>query len=606
MHYFNVILTRLFFNDQFSQKGTMKESKDWKAIKSLLPYLWAFKGRVILALTLLLFAKFATVAIPMALKDGIDALDPQQQDVIYLPVAFFVIYGVLRLASSLFSELRDALFAKVIYRSVRNIAGTVFSHLHKLSLRFHLQRQTGGISRDIERGTRGISFLLNFMIFNIVPTLVEIALVTVILLTHYDPIFAIVTTTTIIIYVVYTLIITEWRMRYRRVMNDMDSQANNHAIDSLLNYETVKYFNNEAFERHKYDEKLATWETAAVKNQLSLSMLNSGQGFIIAVGITLLMILAGQGVVDTTLTIGDLVLINAYLLQLYLPLGFLGFVYREIRHSLADMERMFTLLEESVETLDRITAKELEVTKGHIEFEHIYFHYESNREILHNIHFSISGGQKVAIVGASGSGKSTLMRLLFRFYDPQLGAIKIDGTDIRDVTQHSLRQAIGVVPQDTVLLNSTIYDNIQYGEPTANKKSVIDAAKKAHIHEFIAHLPDGYQTLVGERGLKLSGGEKQRIAIARTLLKNPHILIFDEATSALDSQSEKSINQELQYLSKDKTTLVIAHRLSTITDADLILVVDKGKIIEQGHHSDLISKESTYSKMWALQQSQQD
>ncbi len=580
----------------------IKESKDWKAIKSLLPYLWDFKTRVIIALGLLLLAKFANVAIPMALKNGIDALDPQQQDIIYLPVAMFVLYGVLRLASSLFSEFRDALFAKVIYRSVRNIAGNVFSHLHQLSLRFHLQRQTGGISRDIERGTRGISFLLNFMIFNIVPTLVEIGLVMIILLTHYDAIFAIITTATIIIYIVYTLIITEWRMRYRRVMNDMDSQANNHAIDSLLNYETVKYFNNEHFEREKYDEKLAKWETSAVKNQISLSMLNSGQGLIIAVGITLLMVLAGQGVVDGTLTIGDLVLINAYLLQLYLPLGFLGFVYREIRHSLADMERMFSLLEQPLETPDKHDAVPLQVTKGKIEFNHIDFHYEPNREILHNIDFTISGGQKVAIVGSSGSGKSTLMRLLFRFYDPQSGSIKIDGTDIRNVTQTSLRQSIGVVPQDTVLLNSTIYDNIQYGNPSVNKSAVIDAAKQAHIHDFISQLPDKYNSLVGERGLKLSGGEKQRIAIARTLLKNPDILIFDEATSALDSQSEKSINQELQRLSKGKTTLVIAHRLSTVTDADLIIVLDQGKIIEYGHHTELLSKQSTYSKMWALQQ----
>ncbi|HEC59474.1 MAG TPA: ABC transporter ATP-binding protein/permease [Methylophaga sp.] len=582
----------------------MKENQDWKAIRSLFPYIWTFKGRVAVALTLLIFAKFANVGIPLALKGAVDALDPKQQDLIYLPILMIIIYGCLRLASSLFSELRDALFAKVIYRSVRHVAGNIFEHLHKLSLRFHLQRQTGGISRDIERGTRGISFLMNFMIFNILPTLVEIALVTIILLTKYDSIFAIITSVTILLYIVYTLLITEWRMRFRRAMNDMDSEANNQAVDSLLNYETVKYFNNEQYELQRYDEKLTTWEAAAIKNQTSLSLLNVGQGAIIATGLTILMLLVGQGVVDGKLSLGDLVLINAFLLQLYLPLGFLGFVYREIRHSLADMERMFVLLEEAQETVDETKATSLVVEHGTIQFNHVDFYYDANRPILHDINFTIEAGKKLAIVGASGSGKSTIIRLLFRFYDPQAGNITIDGQDIREVSQHSLRQAIGVVPQDTVLFNDTIYQNILYGNPKVDKQAVIDAAKQAHIHDFIEKLPDGYETLVGERGLKLSGGEKQRVAIARTLLKNPKILMFDEATSALDSHSEQIINQQLQSISTNKTTLAIAHRLSTITDADVILVIEQGRIIEQGNHRTLLAAQGRYAAMWSLQQTE--
>jgi len=582
----------------------MKDHHDWKAIRSLLPYIWAFKGRVAIALGLLTLAKLANVGIPLALKGAVDALDPQQQEIIFLPIAMLIAYGLLRLASSLFSELRDALFAKVIFNSVRRIAGAIFKHLHNLSLRFHLQRQTGGISRDIERGSRGISFLLNFMIFNILPTLVEIALVTVILLSQYDSIFAIITTSTILLYIAYTLIITEWRMRFRRVMNDMDSKANNQAIDSLLNYETVKYFNNEDYELNRYDDTLSSWEKSAIKNQTSLSLLNMGQGAIIATGLTILMLLAGQGVVDGELTLGDLVLINAFLLQLYLPLGFLGFVYREIRHSLADMERMFKLLEQDQETLNKPNAPPLTINGGEIRFNHVDFHYDSNRKILHDIDFTIEAGKKLAIVGASGSGKSTLVRLLFRFYDLQAGSITIDGLNIRDVQQHSLRQAIGVVPQDTVLFNNTIYHNILYGNPAADKSAVIEAAKQAHLHDFIQHLPQGYDSLVGERGLKLSGGEKQRVAIARTLLKNPNILIFDEATSALDSHSEKAINKELQTISKNKTTLVIAHRLSTIVDADTILVLDHGRIIERGTHKQLLGQNGHYAAMWALQQSE--
>ncbi len=580
----------------------MKTQQDWQAIRSLLPFIWQFKGRVLFALGLLILAKLANVGVPLALKEAIDALDPQQQDIIYLPVIMLVAYGILRLASSVFSELRDALFAKVIFRSVRRIATSIFRHLHRLSLRFHLQRQTGGISRDIERGSRGISFLLNFMIFNIVPTLVEIALVCIILLLNYDAIFALITTGTILLYIIYTLVVTEWRMRFRRAMNEMDSKANNQAIDSLLNYETVKYFNNESLELSQYDNKLASWEHSAIRNQTSLSALNIGQGIIIAAGLTALMLLAGQGVVAGELTLGDLVLVNAYLLQLYLPLGFLGFVYREIRHSLADMERMFSLLEQQEEIRDFEDAGQLKVMAGRIAFEHVNFAYDPARPILHDISFEIGSGRKLAIVGASGSGKSTIVRLLYRFYDPQQGRILIDGQDIRTVTQLSLRKAIGIVPQDTVLFNDTIYHNIAYGNPEASEDAVISAAQQAHIHRFISLLPDGYQTLVGERGLKLSGGEKQRIAIARTLLKNPAIVVFDEATSALDSHSEQAIVQEMQAISRDKTTLVIAHRLSTITDADTILVMDEGRICEHGNHAELLQQGGRYAAMWALQQ----
>lgn len=554
------------------------------------------------ALALLTLAKLANVGVPLALKEAVDALDPQQQDIIYLPVMMLVAYGVLRLASSVFSELRDALFAKVIFRTVRRIATSIFEHLHRLSLSFHLQRQTGGISRDIERGSRGISFLLNFMIFNIVPTLVEIGLVSIILLLNYDSVFALLTTGTILLYIIYTLLVTEWRMRFRRTMNDMDSQANNQAVDSLLNYETVKYFNNEAYELNQYDQKLAHWEHSAIRNQISLSVLNIGQGVIIAAGLTSLMLLAGRGVVDGELTLGDLVLVNAYLLQLYLPLGFLGFVYREIRHSLTDMERMFSLLKQEQEITDRPDAPPLTITQGHIHFEHIQFAYQPERQILRDISFTVAAGQKLALVGASGSGKSTIVRLLYRFYDPQHGRILIDGQDIRQVSQHSLRQSIGIVPQDTVLFNDTIFHNIAYGNTSASKDDIIHAAQQAHIHDFISHLPASYDTLVGERGLKLSGGEKQRIAIARALLKDPAILVFDEATSALDSHSEQTIVQAIQTVSHHKTTLVIAHRLSTITDADLILVLDNGRICEAGHHQQLLQSGGLYSSMWTLQQ----
>jgi ATP-binding cassette, subfamily B, heavy metal transporter len=581
----------------------MTSKNDWQAIRRLIPFIKKFKGRVILALSLLTLAKLANVAVPLTLKHAIDALDPQHQNIIYLPVMMLVAYGLLRLASSAFSEIRDALFAKVIFRSVRRIASQILAHLHELSLQFHLQRQTGGISRDIERGSRGISFLMNFMIFNILPTLVEIGLVTAILLINYDSIFAIITTSTILIYIFYTLIITEWRMRYRRRMNEMDSQANNQAIDSLINYETVKYFNNEELEVSQYDKKLASWEKSAIHNQTSLSVLNIGQGIIISAGLTALMLLAGQGVVDGQLSLGDLVLINAYLLQLYMPLGFLGFVYREIRHSLADMERMFHLLEQQKEISDTKDAKDIDIDLGEVKFINVGFSYHPDRVILKNISFTAKAGQKLAIVGPSGSGKSTIIRLLYRFYDPQMGHIEIDNQDIKHVTQNSLRKHIGIVPQDTVLFNDTIYHNIAYGKPSANTEAVTAAAKQANLHDFIQQLPDGYNTIVGERGLKLSGGEKQRLAIARTLLKNPKVLCFDEATSALDSHSEQRIGKEIINISLNKTTLVIAHRLSTIIDANQILVMDKGEIIEQGTHQQLLAQNGVYASMWQLQQS---
>ncbi len=580
----------------------MRSQNDWQAIRRLIPFIKKFKGRVFFALGLLTLAKLANVTVPLTLKHAIDALDPQHQNIIYLPVFMLVAYGLLRFASSAFSELRDALFAKVIFRSVRRIATQILAHLHELSLQFHLQRQTGGISRDIERGSRGISFLMNFMIFNILPTLVEIGLVSAILLINYDSIFAVITTSTILIYIFYTLLVTEWRMRYRRRMNEMDSQANNQAIDSLINYETVKYFNNEQLEVEQYDKKLASWEKSAVHNQTSLSVLNIGQGIIISLGLTTLMLLAGQGVVDGKLSLGDLVLVNAYLLQLYMPLGFLGFVYREIRHSLADMERMFNLLDQQREISDSPNAADIQVKGGEIKFVNVSFAYHSDRMILKNISFTAKAGQKLAIVGPSGSGKSTIIRLLYRFYDPQRGHIEIDNQDIKTVTQNSLRTHIGVVPQDTVLFNDSIYHNIAYGRPSASPEDVTLAARRAHLHEFIQQLPEGYDTIVGERGLKLSGGEKQRIAIARTLLKAPEVLCFDEATSALDSHAEQRIGREILNLSSNKTTLVIAHRLSTIVDANQILVLDKGRLVEQGTHAQLLERDGVYASMWYMQQ----
>jgi len=576
---------------------------DWKAIRSLVPYLLEFKWRVAAVVLLLIASKLANVSVPLLLKEIVDAMS-RPQALLAVPVMLILAYGFLRLLSSAFGELRDALFAKVTQRAIRRVALQVFEHLHSLSLRFHLDRQTGGVSRDIERGTRGISFLLTFMLFNILPTLLEIFMVAAILFVKYDPWFAIITFVTLAVYVLFTLVVTEWRMVFRRTMNEMDSRANTRAIDSLINYETVKYFGNEQYEVARYDEQMRQWEVSAVRNQTSLATLNAGQSVIIAIGVTLLMLLATQEVVQGKMTVGDLVLVNVFMLQLYMPLHFLGFVYREIKNALADMERMFKLLNANREVEDAPNAAPLRVAQAAVRFECVSFSYDSARQILHDVSFEIPAGHTVAVVGASGAGKSTLSRLLFRFYDVDDGAILIDGQDIRQVTQQSLRAAIGIVPQDTVLFNDTIYYNIAYGRPGASREDVLRAAQSAHLHHFIESLPQGYDSMVGERGLKLSGGEKQRVAIARALLKDPALLIFDEATSALDSKSERAIQDELHTIARDRTTLVIAHRLSTVVDAEQILVMDKGRIIERGSHRELLALKGTYAQMWALQQQQ--
>jgi len=582
-----------------------KENRaDWQTIHSLLPYLWEFKWRVALALSLLVLSKLANVSVPLVLKEIIDAMD-KPQAALAIPVFLIIGYGILRMLSTVFGELRDAVFAKATQRAIRRVALQVFGHLHSLSLRFHLDRQTGGVSRDIERGTRGIGFLLNFMLFNILPTLLEIALVAVILFSKYNIWFAAITFITLIVYIAFTLFVTEWRMVVRRSMNDLDSKANSRAIDSLLNYETVKYFGNEKYEALRYDENLQHWEVAAVRNTTSLALLNAGQSFIVAIGITALMLLAADEVVEGTMTLGDLVLVNVFMIQLYMPLHFLGFVYREIRHALADMEKMFSLLHEHREIADAPDAQPLPAGKAEVRFEHVSFGYAPDRQILFDVNFSIPEGHTVAVVGSSGAGKSTLSRLLFRFYDVQQGRILVNGQDIRSVTQASLRAAIGIVPQDTVLFNDTIYYNIAYGRPDASQDEIITAAKAAHIHEFVESLPLGYESMVGERGLKLSGGEKQRVAIARAILKNPAILIFDEATSALDSKSEKAIQAELRAIAQNRTTLVIAHRLSTVVDAHQILVMDKGCIVERGSHRELLAMNRLYAQMWNLQKQEE-
>jgi ABC-type transport system involved in Fe-S cluster assembly fused permease/ATPase subunit len=577
---------------------------DWHTLRSLIPYLLEFKWRVIVAMTLLVMSKFANVSVPLVLKEIIDSMD-KTKSILMVPVALVVGYGLLRLCSTLFGELRDAVFANVTQRAIRRVALKVFEHLHSLSLRFHLDRQTGGVSRDIERGTRGIGFLLNFTLFNILPTLLEIGLVAIILLKKYNAWFAIITFITLLIYIAFTLTITEWRMIVRRTMNDLDSKANTRAIDSLLNYETVKYFGNEQYEARRYDRSMERWETAAVRNQTSLAWLNAGQSTIIAIGITVLMLLAAHEVVQGHMTVGDLVLINVFLIQLYMPLHFLGFVYREIRNALADMEKMFSLLHEHREVADEPDATALQVGNATVRFEQVCFSYAPDRQILYDVSFEIPAGHKVAVVGSSGAGKSTLSRLLFRFYDVQQGSIMVNGQDIRSVTQTSLRAAIGIVPQDTVLFNDTIYYNIAYGRPDATREDIIAAAQTAHIHDFIVSLPQGYDSMVGERGLKLSGGEKQRVAIARAILKNPAILIFDEATSALDSKSEKAIQAELRAIAQNRTTLVIAHRLSTVVDADQILVMDNGRISERGTHRELLEQDKLYAQMWNLQKQEE-
>jgi len=578
---------------------------DWTTLKTLLPYLWEWKWRVIFAMACLVMAKMANVGIPMILKEIVDSLtvSPQSANaVLVLPMALLVAYGLLRLSTTAFTELREFFFARVTQRAVRNIALKVFRHLHALSLRFHLNRQTGGVTRDIERGTRGISTLISYTLFSILPTLVEISLVLGYLSLQYDIWFSVITITALSVYILFTVLVTEWRTHFRRTMNDLDSKANVRAIDSLLNYETVKYFGNEEYEARRYDEGLQRFERAAVQSQNSLSLLNTGQSLIIATAVTLILWRATLGVIAGTMTLGDLVLVNAFMIQLYIPLNFLGVIYRELKQSLADIERMFALLDENREVADSPAALALQVDRAELEFKHIDFSYEAKRQILFDVDFSVAAGTTTAVVGHSGSGKSTLARLLFRFYDVDRGVILIDGQDIREVTQTSLRQAIGIVPQDTVLFNDTIAYNIAYGKPGAAQSEIEAAARSAYIHDFILSLPDGYQTMVGERGLKLSGGEKQRVAIARTLLKDPKILVFDEATSALDSQAEQAIQAQLKDIARNRTTLVIAHRLSTIADAQQILVMSQGRIVERGTHTELLAARGLYTDMWERQQ----
>ncbi|MBM3531602.1 MAG: ABC transporter ATP-binding protein/permease [Alphaproteobacteria bacterium] len=580
---------------------------DRDTLAFMLPYVWPkgapeLRARVVLAFLLLIGGKYATVNVPILYKGAVDALAVGVPHAIAVPVALIVGYGVLRVIASAAAELRDAVFAKVGQRAIRSLGLATFRHLHALSLRFHLERQTGGLSRVIERGTSGIDNLLSYLVFMILPTFVEMALVCGILWGLYDVSYAGVTFVTIVAYIAYTLLITEWRTKYRRQMNETEEEAHAKAVDSLLNYETVKYFGNEEHEARRFDTALARYERASVKSATTLSILNVGQGFIIAVGVTLIMIMAGYGVADGTMTVGDFVLVNAYLIQLYLPLNFLGNVYRQIKQSIIDMERMFQLLEVEREVADRPGAAALQVSGGRIEFRKVGFSYERERQILDEVDFAVEPGTTVAIVGPSGAGKSTISRLLFRFYDVSEGAILIDGQDIREVTQASLRASIGIVPQDTVLFNDTIYYNIAYGRPDASRAEVEQAARLAQIQRFVESLPAGYDTMVGERGLKLSGGEKQRVAIARTLLKHPSIFLFDEATSALDTHTEKEIQASLREVSRSRTTLVIAHRLSTVIDADQILVLDRGRIVERGRHIELLAKDGLYASMWRRQQ----
>ena len=587
--------------------------KDLHNLKRLFPYIWDFKGRVLLALCCLVLSKIAIVGMPLLLKDIIDSLDSAQRIAadnletltLTLPLVLLLAYGALRLMASLFNELRDAVFSRVRYHAMRGISRRVLQHLYSLSLSYHLDRKTGGITRDLERGTNSLSSILNYLVFNIIPTAAEFSFVAIILLGKYEPHFAIITFSTVLLYITFTLLVTNWRMHYRHEMNTHESQANSYAVDGMLNYETVKYFNNENYELKQYDDTLDKWESAAVKSQTSMSLLNFGQGAVIAVGVTLMMIFAAQGVVDGVMTLGDLVLVNTMMLQLFIPLNFLGIIYRALKYSLADMDMMLKLLDTEKEVKDSKDAKELTVTDAVIRFEDVCFDYSKDRKILDKVSFMIPHGHKVAVVGPSGAGKSTLARLLFRFYDVDSGCISIDGQNINSVSQTSLRDNIGIVPQDTVLFNYTIEHNIRYARLDASEEEIQQAAKHANIHHFISSLPNGYQTVVGERGLKLSGGEKQRVAIARVILKNPRILVFDEATSSLDSHSEQMILESLKAVAEKHTTLVIAHRLSTIIDADNIIVLDKGHVVEQGTHQQLLEQQGLYAHLWKLQQEEE-
>jgi ATP-binding cassette, subfamily B, heavy metal transporter len=579
---------------------------DWATLKRLFPYLWEYKARVIAALALMVGAKLANVGVPVLLKTLVDAMSYKPGDpaaILVVPVGLLLAYGLLRLSTTLFTELRELVFSKATQGAARRIALETFQHLHALSLRFHLERQTGGMTRDIERGVRGIESLISYSLYSIVPTLIEVALVLTILAVKFDAWFAWITIGALAVYITFTVTVTEWRTQFRKEANEFDSAAHTKAVDSLLNYETVKYFNNEGFEASRYDKSLGQLRTARLKSQTTLSLLNSGQQLIIATGLVAMLWRATQGVVDGRMTLGDLVMVNAFMIQLYIPLNFLGVLYREIKQSLTDLDKMFVLMEKEREVADKPGAVPLSINSdAAVRFENVSFAYEPARPILHHVSFEIPAGKTVAVVGPSGSGKSTLARLLYRFYDVQQGRITIAGQDIREVTQASVRQAIGIVPQDTVLFNDTVEYNIAYGRPGSSRAEVEEAAKAARIHSFIESTPKGYGTMVGERGLKLSGGEKQRVAIARTLLKNPPIMIFDEATSALDSANERAIQAELKGVAQNKTTLVIAHRLSTVVDAHEILVLEAGRIIERGTHNELLAKGGRYAEMWALQQ----
>lgn len=581
-----------------------EDRNDLATLKTLVPFLSHHRVRIGIALIFLALAKFANIGVPLALKSIVDALDVDtlNEGIVVVPLALLVGYGLLRLSTIVFQELRNAVFARAAQQATREIAVKVFRHLHQLSLRFHLDRQTGGVSRDMERGSRSITQLLNYLIFSIFPTVFEIAVVCIILLLKFDPLFCIVTLVTVAIYFVYTWKVTEWRLKYRVQMNKADSIANTTAIDSLINYETVKYFGNEELEACKYNDNLLEWEHASVKSQVSLALLNTGQGLIIGIGLTLLLIMAADQAVKGDMTLGDFVMVNAFMIQLYMPLNFLGSVFREINHCLTDMEKMFSLLNVRQEIEDKHETRDPGFKNSDIRFDQVCFNYSPDRNILQKVDFSIAPGNKVAVVGPSGSGKSTLVRLLFRFYDVTAGSISINGIDIRELSSASLRAAIGIVPQDTVLFNDTLLANVHYGRPQATLGEVRQAIRLAHLEGFVNRLPEGLQTIVGERGLKLSGGEKQRVAIARTILKNPPILILDEATSSLDSHSERNIQQALDEISENRTTLVIAHRLSTIVDSDLILVLDEGCIVERGNHRELLNQNGAYARLWRLQQ----